>query len=215
MSLYRRRLFAGSGIPSGKIIPPQVKSSWRLKSGACSRGCLLPKAGGWPRGGRSEHVISDDDLAIVLRQVVECLRRSRVRYAIIGAWALSLWGKPRATADLDFLVLVNDQDLKRLSASMTEAGMNVDEVWQQWNPLLRGSQLRFECRGVTIDLLRPRDRHDQEMRRIDKRFLPAVEMTSLPDLASLRLCGRLIRIRESSITAKFAQARHYERPCWS
>jgi hypothetical protein len=97
--------------------------------------------------------------------VAECLRRARVRYAIIGAWALSLWGKPRATADLDFLVLVNDQDLKRLSALMTEAGMNVDEVWQQWNPLLRGSQLRFQRRGVTIDLLCPRDRHDQEIFR--------------------------------------------------
>ena len=44
-----------------------------------------------------------------------------------------------------------------------------------------------------------------------KRFLPAVEMTSLPDLASLRLCGRHIRIRESSITGKFAQARHYDK----
>ena len=44
-----------------------------------------------------------------------------------------------------------------------------------------------------------------------KGFLPAVEMTSLPDLASLRLCGRHIRIRESSITGKFAQARHYDK----
>jgi hypothetical protein len=80
-----------------------------------------------------------------------------------------LWGKPRATADLDFLVLVNDQDLKRLSAFMTVAGMNVDEVWQQWNPLLRGSQLRFQCRGVTIDFLYPRDRHDREIFRRRKK----------------------------------------------
>jgi hypothetical protein len=97
--------------------------------------------------------------------VVERLRGARVRYAIIGAWALSLWGKPRATADLDFLVLVNDQGLKRLTAFMTQAGMNIDEVWQQWNPLLRDSQARLQYRGITIDFLLPRDRHDQEIFR--------------------------------------------------
>src|SRR5438128_6789821 len=51
--------------PSETIIPRQVKSSWRLKVGVCLRGCLLPNAGGWPSGGRSEYAISDDDLAIV------------------------------------------------------------------------------------------------------------------------------------------------------
>ena len=100
---------------------------------------------------------------------MKTLRRARVRYAIIGAWALSLWGKPRATADLDFLVLVKDEELERLAAFMTRAGMDVDELWQQWNPLLRGSQLRFQHRGVTIDFLCPRDRHDQEIFRRRRR----------------------------------------------
>lgn len=101
-----------------------------------------------------------------------CLGRARVRYAIIGAWALSLWGKPRATADLDFLILVDEQGLERVGRFLTEAGMSVDEVWQQWNPLLRGSQLRFQHRGVAIDLLCPRDNHDQIIfRRRRKRRL--------------------------------------------
>jgi hypothetical protein len=142
-----------------------MKSGWSLRSSVCWRGCLPPKAGGWPSGGRSECAISDDDFTISLRLAVKCLRQARVRYAIIGAWALSLWGKPRATADLDFLILVNEQELERVSAFMTRRGMSVDEVWQQWNPLLRGSQLRFQHRGVTIDLLSPRDRHDQEIIR--------------------------------------------------
>jgi hypothetical protein len=100
------------------------------------------------------------------------LRQARVRYAIIGAWALSLWGKPRATADLDFLVLVNDEALDRLSALMRRAGMETDQEWQHWNPLLRGWQLRFQYRGVTIDFLRPRDRHDQQIfrRKLRKRI---------------------------------------------
>jgi hypothetical protein len=78
---------------------------------------------------------------------------------------LSLWGKPRATADLDFLILVKGEELDGLTGLMTAAGMEVDEMWQQWNPLLRGSQVRFQCRGVMIDFLLPRDRHDQEILR--------------------------------------------------
>jgi hypothetical protein len=93
-----------------------------------------------------------------------------VRYAIIGAWALSLWGKPRATADLDFLVLVKGNRLERLTAVMTSSGMEIDELWQQWNPLLRGLQARLQYRGVTIDLLLPRDQHDEAIfRRLRKK----------------------------------------------
>jgi hypothetical protein len=95
---------------------------------------------------------SDDDLTIVLSRVVDCLRRGSISYVVIGAWALSLWGKPRATADLDFLVLVKEEEWERLGALMTPAGMEIDEAWQKWNPLLRGSQLSFnteESRSIS------------------------------------------------------------------
>jgi len=103
---------------------------------------------------------------------VACLRRGGIPYVVIGAWALSIWGKPRATADLDFLVLVTEEELERVGGLMVRSGMELDQTWQEWNPLLRGSQLRFQYRGVTVDLLRPRDRHDQEIfrRRRKKRM---------------------------------------------
>jgi hypothetical protein len=41
--------------------------------------------------------------------------------------------------------------------------MTLDETWIKWNPLLRGSQLRFQFEGTTIDLLCPRDAHDREI----------------------------------------------------
>lgn len=116
--------------------------------------------------------ISRGNLSTVLRRVVNSLRRGRVSYVIIGAWALSAWGKPRATADLDFLVFVNEEEFNRLSRLMTGAGLEIDESWQQWNPMLRDSQLRFQYRGVAIDFLRPRDSHDQGIfrRRRKKRL---------------------------------------------
>src|SRR5207237_1021056 len=86
------------------------------------------------------------------RTADECLRLTGTPYVGIGACALAIWRQPRATADLDLLVLAKEQELDRLGTFMTKAEMEVDETWQQWNPLLRGLQLRFQYRGVTIDL---------------------------------------------------------------
>jgi len=38
----------------------------------------------------------------VLAAVIDSLKGARVSYMMIGAWALSVWGRPRATMDLDF-----------------------------------------------------------------------------------------------------------------
>ena len=112
----------------------------------------------------------------LLEGIVGCLRRERVPYALIGAWALTAWGRTRATADVDFLVLVGEDELSRLGDQLVRAGMTLDETWMKWNPLLRGSQLRLQFEGTTIDLLRPRDEHDREIfkrrrkQRMDGRY---------------------------------------------
>ncbi len=103
---------------------------------------------------------------------VECFRRKRVPYALIGAWALAVWGRPRATTDVDFLVMVNEESLRDLSRRMALAGMEVDEAWSEWNLMLRRSQIRLQFRGVAVDILRPLDVHDREIfrRRLKKRM---------------------------------------------
>ena len=91
------------------------------------------------------------------------LRRAQVSYVLIGAWALAAWGRPRATADVDVLVLVGEKDLDRLKSQMIRAGLKLDETWQDWNPLLKGLQLRFQFQGISVDILRSRDQHDQQI----------------------------------------------------
>ena len=121
-------------------------------------------------------VTLDDRTAALLERVTACLRRARIPYVLIGAWALAAWGRPRATADLDFLVLVNEEDLERLSTRIVGAGMEPDETWQEWNPMLRGFQCRFQSQGITIDVMRPRDPHDRQVfqrkrkKRMDGRY---------------------------------------------
>jgi hypothetical protein len=46
------------------------------------------------------------DLAAIIRFFHR--HRLRLRYVIIGAMALSVWGRPRTTLDLYFLVEVED-----------------------------------------------------------------------------------------------------------
>lgn len=107
-----------------------------------------------------------------MRRSVECFGRERVTYALIGAWAIAVWGRPRATTDVDFLVMVDEKDFEHLARKLALAGMEVDEVWRQWNPMLRAIQVRLRFHGVTVDVLRPRDAHDLQAlkRRVKKRM---------------------------------------------
>ena len=105
----------------------------------------------------------------VLARIGQCLRSVRVAYAMIGAWAVAAWGRPRATQDLDLLVLVDEPALVRLVGVLGEAGFRVDEGWGKWNPLLRGQQVRLQYKSVTIDLMRPRDAQDRSAIRRRRR----------------------------------------------
>jgi hypothetical protein len=119
---------------------------------------------------------SAGDLLNALHAAVRGLRQARVRHALIGAWALSVWGRPRATQDLDFLVLVTEKDLAALAERLSRSGLEIDQHWVDWNPMLRGQQIRLRSGQIMIDLLRPRDAHDQmalqrrQRKRINNHF---------------------------------------------
>jgi hypothetical protein len=119
---------------------------------------------------------SGGSLLEVLKRATDVLKKDGVQYVLVGAWALAVWGRPRATVDLDLLVLVDEADLDRIGALMARAGMSLDNEWLDANPMLRGIQRRFHSRGVTVDLMRPRDVHDRQLfrrkrqKRIDSRL---------------------------------------------
>lgn len=84
---------------------------------------------------------------------------------VIGAWAVGVWGRPRATMDLDFMVMPGAAEIDRLGARMARHGFTVDEQWLEWNPMLRGSQLRLWFGPITVDVLCPHDDHDRQALR--------------------------------------------------
>ena len=80
---------------------------------------------------------------------------------IVGAVAVGVWGRPRATADIDVTVLVDEAGLERIARAAEPLGLELDRQWLEWNPLLRGAHVRLTAAGVVVDAMRPRDHHEE------------------------------------------------------
>lgn len=64
------------------------------------------------------------DFAQVLRALLEGLQQAKIRYGVIGGFALGALGAPRATVDLD--LLVHQEDLGALHQVLTSLGYTRD-----------------------------------------------------------------------------------------
>jgi len=40
------------------------------------------------------------------KEFIQCLNSNDVRYLLVGGWAVGIYGHPRATKDIDFLIFV-------------------------------------------------------------------------------------------------------------
>jgi hypothetical protein len=129
------------------------------------------------------------DLEGVVIDVVAAIRESKIPYMLIGALALPVWGRPRATLDIDFMILaavIPDRLMNRL----TSLGFHLDVEWEQLNPFLKGVQSRFRSEAVTVDILLKRDTHHEEAfrRRVKKRYRRHfIWFPSAEDLVLLKL----------------------------
>ncbi|MBN1693866.1 hypothetical protein JW879_00515 [candidate division WOR-3 bacterium] len=85
-------------------------------------------------------------------EFLDLLNKNRVKYAIVGAFALALYSKPRYTKDLDILVEPEEKNIKKLLDVLNEFGfekINIKtEDLTEKNQIL---QLGYE--PVRIDIL--------------------------------------------------------------
>jgi hypothetical protein len=125
------------------------------------------------------------DSTLPLRQalfrVADLLEADGVVYMIVGALAVAMWGRPRATADIDITLRGDTGRLEALTARAEREGFRVDHEWLEWQPLLRDRQRRLSASGTIVDLMRPRDAHDEAA--LDRRRHLAVEERRLPFVA--------------------------------
>ena len=77
------------------------------------------------------------DFKTVLGLIIKRFNRENVRYGLIGGFALGIWGLPRSTVDLDFLVQRDDLDKidRIMKSNGYECVYKSDNVSQYVSPL--------------------------------------------------------------------------------
>jgi hypothetical protein len=134
-----------------------------------------------------------DDYLAVVELANRALSSTQAPYCVIGALALGVWGTPRATYDVDFLVLAQCTDPQPFLDLLQTTGFAIDETWHDANPMAREVVPRLThptAPHFPVDLvfsLGPFDRAVLDRRRaVDLRGL-TVWMSSPDDLLLMKL----------------------------
>jgi len=56
------------------------------------------------------------------RDFLSSLNKDRVQYLLLGGWAVGIYGVPRATADLDVFIAIDEANIDRLQRALYEFG---------------------------------------------------------------------------------------------
>jgi hypothetical protein len=76
------------------------------------------------------------------REMLQILLGNRVRFLVVGAYALGAYGYPRATGDFDIWVEPSPENSKRIYASLSEFGAPLSDI----------SESTFSEEGVTFQI---------------------------------------------------------------
>lgn len=87
------------------------------------------------------------------RSITEALNEARIDYAVCGGWAMAIHGLPRATMDIDILVLADD--VKRIWEIAQTLGYDVEGLPLHFDiEIRRISKIDRETKKlITLDLL--------------------------------------------------------------
>jgi len=108
-------------------------------------------------------------LADIIERAFDLLQtlfqRVPVPYAVIGGFAVNVWGTERSTLDIDVLVGGRQQQFEALIVLAGQHGLLLQPQFLEANPFLRGLMIRCRLENLHVDFLRPRDAHDRNVLR--------------------------------------------------
>jgi hypothetical protein len=120
--------------------------------------------------------------ALLLLDVVEILRREKVDYAVIGAFALTVHGVVRATTDVDALLFTKPARLAKLEQPFKRAGFGTELRTAEADDPVRGMLVLSDDFGNHVELLGGLRNMDPEI------FSRALEVKFRDE--TLRIVGR-------------------------
>jgi hypothetical protein len=91
--------------------------------------------------------------ALLLLDVVEILRREKVDYAVIGAFALTVHGVVRATTDVDALLFTKPGRLAKLARPFEQAGFDTELRTAEADDPVLGMLVLSDDFGNRVELL--------------------------------------------------------------
>ncbi len=56
------------------------------------------------------------------KEFLSLLNKNKVKYLLLGGWAVGIYGAPRATADIDIFISVDDDNLNKLLKALYDFG---------------------------------------------------------------------------------------------
>jgi len=56
------------------------------------------------------------------KEFVQYLNKNKIKYLLVGGWAVGIYGHPRATKDIDFLFSNDEKNLNRIKKALDEFG---------------------------------------------------------------------------------------------
>ena len=76
------------------------------------------------------------------KEMLQCLLEEKVKFLLVGAYAVAVHGYPRATKDIDFFVWATPENASNLMKALTKFGAPLDKV----------SESDFSSKGVVFQI---------------------------------------------------------------
>ena len=93
-------------------------------------------------------------LPVDFKEFIQCLNKHRVKYLLVGGWAVGVYGNPRATKDIDFLITIDSGNITQLQKALHEFGAPTvgGEVFKE-----KGNVFRMGSSPIQIDIINHAD----------------------------------------------------------
>ena len=88
------------------------------------------------------------------KDFIQCLNLNKVKYLLVGGWAVGLYGHPRATKDIDFLIFIDDNNLKNIEKAFIDFGAPPIDIEYLRE---KGNVVRFGSSPIKIDIINEAD----------------------------------------------------------
>ena len=94
--------------------------------------------------------MSKNKLPEDFKDFIQCLNTYEVKYLLVGGWAVGIYGNPRATNDMDFLIFRDNENLEKLDKALAEFGAPPIDI----NCLsVQGNGVRFGISPIMIEII--------------------------------------------------------------